>query len=303
MPIGSLIGGALGVASNLINNAQQQSMYDTSLNWQKFQYQDMKKYNSAQQQVMRLRGAGINPSLAFGSDTGTAQATSSPGAANTQPLDMNGLAAIAQNIELNAAQRRNLDANTAKASEETEGVKTENAFKVEQNLSQLANRSADTWYKQSLRENLKLGNSYLEQTMKDRVWQAKMESQEAQARAYAQQYLLPYVPLKAQAELENLAANTKLALQSGIATLKQAYAAIMNSKTARDSFKAQYGDNPTMWKQFSKATLNYLIQQKQTSSSQEFRNITFGLKDVPWTDYHEYNKFNSRYKNGYHPSK
>lgn len=291
--------GVGGIASNIINNKQQLDFAEKNYQFQRYQYEDMKRFNSAAEQVKRLRAAGMNPALTFGQNAGMAQAASSPAGPTTSPLDLNGLASISQGISLNQAQAANIDANTAKTRVDTEGSKVDLAFKEQDWLSKLYNRDSDSWYKDMMSKNIKLNNSYLQDTMKDRIWMQKMQAQEQQARAYAQHYLLPYVPLKAQGELENLAANTKLALQNGVATLKQAHAAIMNAETTKKAFQAQYGYNPKMWKQFSEATFDYLVQQKNTSASQEFRNITTEYKNPAhswtWTDYHEYNKFRKRY--------
>lgn len=77
MPIGAILSGGaalLGVGSTLLNNHQQQKNFDRQMDFAKYQYEDMKRYNSMQAQVARMRAAGINPALALGSgQLGTAQ--------------------------------------------------------------------------------------------------------------------------------------------------------------------------------------------------------------------------------------
>lgn len=63
--IGSIAGSVLGIGSTLINNAQSQENFNEQMNFARYQYEDSKKYNSMQEQVKRMRAAGINPALAI----------------------------------------------------------------------------------------------------------------------------------------------------------------------------------------------------------------------------------------------
>lgn len=71
---------ALGLGNTISNNKQAQENWQKSFNNSKYQYEDMKRYNSMSAQVARMRAAGINPALALGvGQTGTAaSSTSSP---------------------------------------------------------------------------------------------------------------------------------------------------------------------------------------------------------------------------------
>lgn len=108
MPWGALIGAASGLLSNLFTNKQNAEYNDRALDFQKYQYEDSKRWNSAQAVVQRLRAAGINPALAFaGGQTGMASASSvsPPNTIPMRSLDMAGLSAMANSIDLNKSKR------------------------------------------------------------------------------------------------------------------------------------------------------------------------------------------------------
>lgn len=62
------------------NNALMQKYYDRQLNQNSYFYEDTKKYNSAVEQVNRLKEANLNPALAMyqGVNAGTVSASSAP---------------------------------------------------------------------------------------------------------------------------------------------------------------------------------------------------------------------------------
>ena len=111
--------GVGGLLSNSFANDQNQRNFNTSLDFQREMFAKTNKWNSAQEQVKRLRAAGINPSLAFGQNAGVASALSAPSANPMNPLDLNGLSAIGNSITLNQAQREQLKSQTEKNLEET----------------------------------------------------------------------------------------------------------------------------------------------------------------------------------------
>lgn len=104
----SIIGAALGVAglmSQMMANKQNQSNFNEQMDMSRYQYEDAKKYNSAYQQVMRLRAAGINPAIAFGNNAGTAQTTSIPSPNPQQPVNFGGLAELVSGLMSQQAER------------------------------------------------------------------------------------------------------------------------------------------------------------------------------------------------------
>lgn len=108
MLMGDPISAALGVggiASNIVTNALNASASDRSYAFAKQQYQDMKLYNSAPEQVKRLRAAGLNPALVFGGDAGQVSAVSPAAPIPQQPLDLSGIASLSDSMALNDSQQ------------------------------------------------------------------------------------------------------------------------------------------------------------------------------------------------------
>ena len=91
MPLSAAITGMLGIGQSLLNNAQSQQNFNEQMAYSKYQYEDLKKYNSMQEQVKRMRAAGINPALAIGQGQlgSTAGSTSIPSAPSLQQADLN----------------------------------------------------------------------------------------------------------------------------------------------------------------------------------------------------------------------
>lgn len=56
----------LGIGNSLALQGQQQANFDEQMRFQKYMYEDSKRYNSMKNQVARMRSAGINPALALG---------------------------------------------------------------------------------------------------------------------------------------------------------------------------------------------------------------------------------------------
>lgn len=103
--LGAAALGVGGIISSLVSNQVNQQVNDRAFNQSAYQYEDAKKYNSAYQQVMRLRAAGINPAFAFGQNAGQAVGQSVPSPIPQMPLDLSGLANIAQGISMNDVNR------------------------------------------------------------------------------------------------------------------------------------------------------------------------------------------------------
>lgn len=273
--------GVAGIAGNLFTNQTNQRNFDKQLAFQKYQYEDQKRYNSALEQANRLRAAGLNPALVFGGDAGTASAVSEPAAPVQNPLDLSGLAQIGQGVTLNDALKEKTNAETQNTDVDTtlkqkQGVAQDidNLWKDENFRSMIYNRDMDSWFKEHLVQQAKLGIQFDTQSMKDRLWQAKMESQYTQAKAYAQFYVNQYIPLKQQAEIDELVARASMNVRLGIASVKQAQASIMQAESTKNAFDAQYGGDPKQRGNFFNATLRLLNQQFDESKSREYDNVT-----------------------------
>ena len=102
--------GALGVGSGLVSTIFGQSNFSSQQAMAERQYRDMARRQDPVHQVNRLRAAGINPAFAYGQiQPGQATGTSIPSANPVPQLDLSGLAAIGQGIQLNDAQVRNVE--------------------------------------------------------------------------------------------------------------------------------------------------------------------------------------------------
>ena len=76
--VGSTIG---SIHSANVQNEEARRQFDASLAWSKYQYNDMKQYNSPKNQLRLMREAGLNPALALGQlPSSAAVGSSSPGA-------------------------------------------------------------------------------------------------------------------------------------------------------------------------------------------------------------------------------
>lgn len=103
--IGSALAGGFGLLSNAFNNRQIQENNERALQFQKYQYEDSKRWNSVTEQVKRLRAAGINPAFALGAVTpGFASSVSAPGFNSPQSLDVGGIASALQGAYTNIPQ-------------------------------------------------------------------------------------------------------------------------------------------------------------------------------------------------------
>lgn len=132
---GAIINGAiglLGIGNSLSNQSQQQVNYDEQMRFAKYQYEDLKKYNSMKNQVARMRAAGINPALAIGSgQLGTAASSSSmPSAPNFDSL---GVGEIGQSI----ASGIEADSNRLVRSEDAKRLSIDNETRSLKNLKEL----------------------------------------------------------------------------------------------------------------------------------------------------------------------
>lgn len=288
-PVGSLISGGLGLLGSVLGVSSQNSankrmaeMYEKSLNFNKYQYEDSKRYNALPNQVNLMRQAGVNPALALGSGVGSSSASpiGAPSPASQQGADysmmLNGLTTpFGLQEKIGQSQVDLNKANTDKATEDAVSQNIANQHANEKWLAEIYNSSMSGWLKEKQADNVKLDNEYLRRSLGDRLMQQSWQSELVRANTEAQLLQNAFLPKMQDEQLKNLIANTKLAVNSGLATLKQAHAAIMNAVTSRESMGAQFGLTPEERKNFAKASYNFLIQRTNESVSNEFKNIHF----------------------------
>lgn len=260
--------GVGGLASNIFTNFQNQSNFrQQQANWReqmdfsKYQYEDSKRFNSAAAQVQRLRAAGINPSLAFGQNAGQAVGQSQPGQGGlpTQtPLDMNGLSAIGQGINMTQATKENLEADTAAKEADAAGQVIDNATRAEKNLSEIYSMNASSWYKDKMSELAKFDIDFAKQTMLYRIGQQRYDMELKDAEVAAATIALNYQVPETAARINELVSRQFANVATGRSSYTQARAALKNAFTSENVAKAMYGMDDKSRNQYFKATLSEL---------------------------------------------
>lgn len=83
-----------GLISNSSANDIAQQNFREQMDFARYQYQDLKKFNSPMNQVKMLRAAGLNPALTFGNGVQSASGISQPSPNPQIPLDLAGLSSF-----------------------------------------------------------------------------------------------------------------------------------------------------------------------------------------------------------------
>lgn len=272
-----LVGGIANAWSQNQANKAQQRMFDESMKFQKYQYEDMKNYNSAAAQVSRLRAAGLNPALAManGTNAGQASAVSSPSPASQGAVDYAGALNAGTDVYNAVQQGELIQSQKQDLEQDVQGKKIDNAFKEADWMAKLANMKMSTSYTEQLKNMLAQDLKLKMATYDYDVKKSMMESQLAEAKAQAQFITNQYLPQQLQEQINQSIAQQAYLYMTGKASLQQAHAAIMQATNQANAFDAQFGGNPADRSKFFTASLRYLIQQKETAASQEWRNTKF----------------------------
>lgn len=286
---GSLISAGAGLLGSMLNGiSQNDANSQMAHQWHQSYLENRRQYEQSKlpYQVMLARQAGVSPALALSQGSvGSFAATGSPAPSSQGAVDYSGMlgAALANPFgsqeRLNNSVGRYNDANTQKVAEEAIGENIDNQYRNEMWKSRIYNTNMDSWQKEKLVDSINYENEFLRRTMRDRVQQQSIQTKLAKANADAASLHAMYLPMYQTAELDNMLANTSLAVKQGIATIKQAHAAIMSASAAmqqaqnqRDVNGALYGSSPEERAEYSKAVYNYLLQQTTESESREFSN-------------------------------
>lgn len=330
----SLLSGALGglfgsaVSDNQARaNAENMRLNRELLAFQKYQYEDQKRYNSMTEQVRRMRAAGLNPALLLQNGT-TGSVGSAVGSPSFQPYEapdlspigsvVNGLSSSASSLAsvfsqslLNEKQGANLDQDTANKA-------IENANLAEYWKKKIANLSEDTKYKTASITNLRqltrianLERQFAEQTLDFRVKESQIKMASAFVDFRAKQISTAFLPQQIQSEIAQKIASAKMLVMTGQASVKQATAAVMDAVTRRQQNDAQFGMNEEDRANFFNATMNLMHSKVGALNSEEFNNLGtpwgysigskfFGQVSHQTTQYHttDYNNWKSG-KQGY----
>lgn len=292
MPYG-LIGAGLGAVAGLANvfsarsqNNEARRQFEESLNFQKYQYNDMKRYNSPKNQMRLLREAGINPALSLGNlgqSTAVGVGSASPTASNVMP-DMSGLVDAGNIVSMigNRASERSFNiANALKATNEASGQAIDNMYKDKDWRLSLRGKDWTNALLQQQGYNAQLAGTLAERTLQSNIQQQFYESETAKAVQGYQLKLLSTFDERFAKEMSLLYSQAYQAVLSGEASVKQAAAAMMNSETSQAIMQAQFGSNKADRARFFGYTLDNLWQGFKKAQSEEWRNynsLRYGIK-------------------------
>lgn len=263
-------------------NRESARQFDESLRFQKYTYEDAKKYNSAVAQVARLRQAGLNPALAFGSgNAGSISAGTSP--ASTAQMGSVDYTPMAQ--QLGTAISDGLNASLIKSSiNKTDAETAKDNSDTQLNLIDALTRASENQLKlKSIGSNVNLNremvklraqeNEFLQKTMKNRVLQEELKARRFDLENEALEINNAWLPATIAQDLASKMAAAKAALMSGNASWLQARAAMKQALTSEAVMEALQGATPDERKQFWQMNMQYLFEQKKTERTKQFANL------------------------------
>ena len=226
----SAVGSTVGsIYSANKQNEEARRQFDASLDWSKYQYNDMKQYNSPKNQLRLMREAGLNPALALGQlPSSAAVGSSAPGstASFTQP-DFSGLqsaADIAAQYETRNSQSELNKEGGYKMHEEAENVHIDNITKLNRDMQSLLNMRQE-WKKQGKEVGyLDKQISFLQKQLdfEDEHLNWRNQSLQFQAMGFSlentlRQLEILFKPAEQQAQLRSMASIAYMNYQNGIA--------------------------------------------------------------------------------------
>ena len=241
-----LMAGGLSAGSSLLsgllnNNAAQQSnaearrQFDLNYQFQRYQYEDMKRYNSYKNQVLMMRQAGLNPAMMFGAGASPIGASSVGGVAptasrvtpnydflaNMGSSASNMMTALSQ-VSLNDSQEAKNFADATKGLHESIGqqIDNENKNKNYAALRKLQNAQADLFDTEM---------QYQVQSMDARLQQQNYEMQISKFEASSRLVAAAFAPQEHQAEYNKILAETAVAYSQNQLNLKQAKNILMST--------------------------------------------------------------------------
>lgn len=266
----SILGSALSFASASRQNALAKEQFNRSMNFARYQYEDMKHYNSPENQLRLMRQAGLNPALAIGqlpSSAAVGSAAPGPTASFTQP-DFSGLTSAGDIVAQYQLRESQSQANLAKAADDLQnaiGKSKDNLFKDEYNK----------WnnYLTKMRAQMEESNLVtLLQTRDQQVEQSYWDAQLSRASAGIQLKALGVADERFNAEITKLWCDAYQAVLTGQSSVKQAAAAVMNANTSRMATSAQYGASPSDRAKYFNAVLDTLWEANQVRLSEQYKN-------------------------------
>lgn len=297
--VGTLGAAGLSAMSQSDANAQNYQMFKESqrYDWKKFTAEQ--RYNSIQNQVRQMRAAGLNPAVTQGMQSSVA-AGGSPTSNPMQPVDyspfLSGAASLSSSLyqgQVQEKQAANLEADTQGKiiNNQTQGIL--NLRTIENLMANTKNLGWNSKYMEQLRDNFILQNEYLQRSMGDRLSTAQWQNEYERALASTQLIALKYADREHQSALNQSAAKIFADYASGRSSLQQAHNELMK-------VEAMFGKSEEDRKQFWKASLDALLQSRETSESEEYKNLHYPFSYSMGSDLFGHISHNTVQYNGTH---
>lgn len=284
--ISSLVNVGSGIFGGLSTLSQQekqnriaQQQFNETMKFNRYTYEDAKKYNSAVAQVARLRQAGLNPALAFGSgNAGSVSAGTAPSStAEMGVTDMSPFAA-----QVGASINQGLQAGLAESTirkTEADALNAESRTKL--NLIDALTRANENQMKiKSIGSNIELNresarfaqqqSEFLQKSMVHRVKQEELKTRRLDLENEAQEINNAWLPATISQELSSKMAAAKAALISGRASYLQARAAMKQALTSESVMQALQGATPEEREMFWQQNMEYLFERAKTERANQF---------------------------------
>ena len=314
----SLLGGILGKNSqssanktNLLINRENQrwneKMMDKQNAWNLAQWNRENEYNSASQQVARLRSAGLNPYLmmqngsAGSASSVTSAAPGNAGMSNTvSPFDYSAAAAGVGNAVAQHFNNQLMSANVRKAVAEAIAQEKQNTWldtklqaeieslkqntsssKTRQELDKFSLFHAKTMLPGELAQQDLQNSSLAESIVNQRANTYYTEMQSTLAAAN-----LAWLPKEKEAELAQYAANTFAAIQAGYLSQKQGELAVQNKLESAARTEGQKISNKTMRAQakYIVSKMSWDAKYSKYSAKQMLLDYDVNKHSKPFTD-------------------
>lgn len=241
-----------------MNNEFNEKQTEKMLAWQRKQWEDTNKYNSAASQVQRLRDAGLNPYLmANGGSAGSATAMSGTSPARAESVQMQ-----AGHVDPVTSGQFLADATTnalqgylsyKEKTAQVKQIEIDNQTRLAENISKIYNTMADTMTKKTQREYQEIQNFIAKATKNDVVDMVRQQADSSvyetqlKAQSLTTQYLqnemmrvqLAYMPSEKRSAIANLMADAALKGAQKGKTEKEAL------KIAEDTITSKLGNQIT----------------------------------------------------------
>ena len=284
-----IIGGLAGLASGILNfssaqaaNAEARRQFDESMkfnrenmNFQRYQYENGKQYQSYKNQLRMMREAGLNPALMFGagaSPTSVAQVggVSAPSSnASYQMPDFSGLpsaaAAFGSMVSQNDVNRSAIDLNYANASKSLQ----ESIGTSIKNLYEHGNQQLAQTYQKYLNSLTAKDLEYQTLTLDDRVEQQRFSNLQTIANYRLSAINLKHADNRQQQEIALIMANKALAYANRDLSLKEAHESFMRTI-------AKYGLTKEEAHDMFLASLDFIQEEGERNRSTSWRNYIEG---------------------------